>query len=94
MYRGVSSFKLTKHLLGVESSLAPMYSKIPVRRICDKKEYNFNYTDKFKTFHNYSLYTQKFKTCALTILKKKTPKIYFNSGTFTCFSSLLLPRRI
>lgn len=38
MYRGVSSFKLTKHLLGVESSLAPMYSKIPVRRICDKKE--------------------------------------------------------
>ena len=38
MYRGVSSFKLTKHLLGVESSLASMYSKIPVRRICDKNE--------------------------------------------------------
>ena len=41
MYRGVSSFKLTKHLLGVESSLAPMYSKIPVRRICDKKRIKF-----------------------------------------------------
>ena len=37
MYRGVCSFKLTKHLLGVELSFAPMYPKIPVRRICEKK---------------------------------------------------------
>ena len=39
-HRGVCSFKLTKHLLGVESSFAPTYPKIPVRRTCKRKDKN------------------------------------------------------
>ena len=91
MYRGVSSFKLTKHLLGVESSLAPMYSKIPVRRICDKKEKNFNYANKFNTFY---IHTKIRNMCTNHSEKEIIIIIYFNGGNFTCFSSLLLPRRI